>query len=31
MTLCDAGPLYALVNKKDPHSVRCRAILPKWL
>lgn len=27
MTLCDAGPIYALVNKKDAHSVRCRAIL----
>lgn len=29
MTLCDGGPLYALVNKNDAHSARCRAILPQ--
>ncbi len=29
MILCDAGSLYALVNKKDAQSARCRAILPK--
>ena len=29
MTLCDAGPLYAIVNKNDAHNVRCRAFLPK--
>jgi len=29
VTLCDAGPLYALVNKHDAHSARCRALLQK--
>lgn len=28
MTLCDAGPLYALVAKKEKESARCRMILP---
>ena len=28
MTLCDTGPLYALVNRNDALSTRCRAVLP---
>lgn len=29
MTLCDTGPLYALVNRNDAQSARCRAVLPQ--